>query len=68
LEIVQVHVAVEPFFAALKAVHAGKAEEVEDEASGSAMRAVYPCPVGTVLPLTPRNLPLSTIASSNASC
>src|SRR6516165_9518168 len=51
--------AVEPFFAALKAVHAGKAEEVEDEASGSAMRAVYPCPVDTVLTLIPRNLLLS---------
>ena len=39
-----VHVAVEPFLGASKAVHAGKAEEVEDEARGSAMLAVYPCP------------------------
>jgi hypothetical protein len=44
LEIVQFHVAVERFLATLKAVYAGKAEEVEDEARGSAMRAAYPCP------------------------
>ena len=54
-----VHVAVEPFLGASKAVHAGKAEEVEDEARGSAMLAVYPCPVDTVLTLIPRNLLLS---------
>ena len=57
MEIVQVHVAVEPFFAALKAVHAGKAEEVEDEARGSAMHASLPVPAGTVLPLTPPESP-----------